>query len=150
MALLGSSINPSLFSNDYSGFAQAGATEGQMYAQMGKDIGGAITSAAQIGQQNKQMEGQVKAAEKGYESMAKAFPEQAGFFQAQAEGMRDRNISLAEKIGMLSSGQQLFGNVLQLESAARDRAMLEYKLGGGASGGAAQNQSSFRTPTTNP
>ena len=135
MALLGSSIDPSLFSNDYSGFAQAGATQGQMYAQMGKDIGGAISSAAQIGQQNKQMQGQVTAAEKGYESMAKAFPEQAGFFQSQAEGMRDPNISLAEKIGMLSSGQQLFGNVIQLESAARDRAMLEYKLGGGASGG---------------
>ena len=115
MALLGSSIDPSLFSNDYSGFAQAGAIQGQSYAQLGKDIGGAISSAAQIGQQNKQMEGQVAAAEKGYESMAKAFPEQAGFFQTQAEGMRDPNISLAEKIGRLSSGQQLFGNMMQAQ-----------------------------------
>ena len=115
MALLGSSIDPSLFSNDYSGFAQAGATQGQMYAQMGKDIGGAITSAAQIGQQNKQMEGQVKAAKKGYESMAKAFPQQASFFQSQAQQMEDPNISLAEKIGQLSSGQQLFGNLMQAQ-----------------------------------
>jgi len=115
MALLGSSIDPSLFSNDYSGFAQAGAIQGQMYAQMGKDIGGAITSAAQISQQNKQMEGQVKAAKKGYESMAKAFPEQADFFNSQAQGMDDSNISLAEKIGRLSSGQQLFGNFMQAQ-----------------------------------
>ena len=115
MALLGSSIDPSLFSNDYSGFAQAGAIQGQMYAQMGKDIGGAISSVAQIGQQNKQMQGQVAAAEKGYESMAKAFPQQSAFFQSQAQGMRDPNISLAEKIGQLSSGQQLFGNMMQAQ-----------------------------------
>ena len=145
MALLGSSIDPSLFSNDYSGFAQAGATQGQMYAQMGKDIGGAISSAAQIGQQNKQMQGQVTAAEKGYESMAKAFPEQAEFFQSQAQGMRDPNISLAEKIGRLSSGQQLFGNMLQLQSAVRDEKMLDYKLGGGSSSsGGAANINAFR------
>jgi phage-related tail protein len=139
MALLGSSIDPSLFSNDYSGFARAGETQGQMYAQMGKDVGGAIQGAAQMNQQNKQMQGQVTAAQKGYESMAKAFPDQAEFFNTQAQGMSNPNLSLAEKIGMLSSGQQIFGNVLQLESAARDRAMLEYKLGGGASGGGASS-----------
>jgi len=142
MALLGSSIDPSLFSNDYSGFARAGETQGQMYAQMGKDIGGAIQGAAQMNQQNKQMQGQVTAAQKGYESMAKAFPEHADFFNSQAQGMVNPNTSLAEKIGQLSTGQQLFGNVIQLESAARDRAMLNYKLGGGASGGAASNKTS--------
>ena len=140
MALLGSSINPELFSNDYSGFARAGEMQGQMYAQMGKDIGGAISSAAQIGQQNKQMEGQVKAAKKGYESMAKAFPDQAEMFQSQAQQMDDPNISLAEKIGQLSSGQQLFTNVLNMQSAIGQQKLLEYKLGGRASGGGgAQN-----------
>jgi len=143
MALLGSSIDPSLFSNDYSGFAQAGATQGQMYAQMGKDVGGAISSAAQIGQQNKQMEGQVKAAKKGYESMAKAFPEQAEIFQSQAQQMDDPNISLAEKIGQLSSGQQLFTNVLNMQTAIGQQKLLDYKLGGGASGGTAQTNKRF-------
>lgn len=141
MALLGSSIDPSLFSNDYSGFARAGETQGQMYAQLGKDIGGAIQGAAQMNQQNKQMQGQVTAAQKGYESMAKAFPEHADFFNSQAQGMINPNTSLAEKIGQLSTGQQLFGNVIQLESAARDRAMLNYKLGGGASGGGSSQSS---------
>ena len=130
MALLGSSIDPSLFSNDYSGFAQAGATQGQMYAQMGKDIGGAISSAAQIGQQNKQMEGQVKAAKKGYESMAKAFPQQAGFFQSQAQQMDDPNISLAEKIGQLSSGQQLFGNMMQAQQMQNAQQRMQMPQGG--------------------
>ena len=154
MALLGSSIDPSLFVNDYSGFAQAGATQGQMYAQMGKDIGGAIQGAAQMSQQNKQMQGQVKAAEKGYESMAKAFPEQAEFFQSHAAGMRDPNLSLAEKIGQLSSGQQLFGNMLQLQSAVRDEKMLDYKLGGGSSGGSSDYNAWIKAggkiPTTQP
>lgn len=53
MALLGSSIDPSLFSNDYSGFAQAGAIQGQSYAQLGKDIGGAIQGAADMYQAGK-------------------------------------------------------------------------------------------------
>ena len=53
MALLGSSIDPSLFSNDYSGFANAGAIQGQSYAQLGKDIGGAIQGAADMYQAGK-------------------------------------------------------------------------------------------------
>ena len=150
MALLGSSINPSLFVNDYSGIANAGAIQGQMYAQMGKDIGGAISSAAQIGQQNKQMEGQVKAAKKGYESMAKAFPDQAEMFQSQAQQMDDPHISLAEKIGQLSSGQQLFTNVLNMQTAIGQQKLLDYKLGGGASGGGSGSVDPFnnRIPPT--
>ena len=126
MALLGSSIDPSLFVGDYSGFAKAGETQGKMYAQIGKDIQG----AAQIHHQNKQMEGQVKAAEKGYESMAKAFPEQSAFFQSQAQGMRDPNLSLAEKIGMLSNGQQLFGNFLQVQQMQNAQQRMQIPQGG--------------------
>lgn len=44
MALLGSSVDPSLFSNDYSGFARAGAIQGQMYADIGKQIGSTVES----------------------------------------------------------------------------------------------------------
>ena len=140
MALLGSSIDPSLFANDYSGFARAGEIQGQMYAQMGKDIGGAIQGAAQMSRQNKQMEGQVKAAKKGYESMAKAFPDQAEMFQSQAQLLDDPNISLADKIGQLSAGQQLLNNTVTLQSAIGAQKLLDYKLGGGASGGGgAQN-----------
>ena len=152
MALLGSSINPELFSNDYSGFAQAGATQGQMYAQMGKDIGGAITSAAQISQQNKQMEGQVKAAKKGYESMAKAFPDQAEMFQSQAQLLDDPKISLADKIGQLSAGQQLLTNTVTLQSAIGAQKLLDYRLSGGGSGGGSGVSDPFnnRTPSTPP
>lgn len=38
MALLGSSIDPSLFSNDYSGFVRAAAIKGQSYEKLGEDI----------------------------------------------------------------------------------------------------------------
>lgn len=53
MALLGSSIDPSLFSNDYSGFAKAGAIQGQSYANLGKDIGSAVQGAADMYQAGK-------------------------------------------------------------------------------------------------
>jgi len=46
MALLGSSIDPSLFSNDYSGFARAGAIQGQSYEKLGEDVRAAAEKAA--------------------------------------------------------------------------------------------------------
>ena len=46
MALLGSSIDPSLFSNDYSGFARAGAIKGQAYEKLGEDIRATAEKAA--------------------------------------------------------------------------------------------------------
>ena len=46
MALLGSSIDPSLFSNDYSGFARAGAIQGQAYEKLGEDVRAAAEKAA--------------------------------------------------------------------------------------------------------
>ena len=46
MALLGSSVDPSLFSNDYSGFARAGAITGQAYEKLGEDIRATAEKAA--------------------------------------------------------------------------------------------------------
>jgi hypothetical protein len=115
MALLGSGIDPNLMINDYSGFARAGEIQGQMYAQMGKDIAGGIESGIKLNQQNKQMQGQVDSATKGYEYFAKAFPDQAEFFNSQAQDMMNPNLSLADKIGRLSSGQQLFGDFLNMQ-----------------------------------
>ena len=146
MALLGSSIDPSLFSNDYSGFAKAGAIQGESYAQLGKDVGGAIVDYAKINQQNKQMKGQVDAAKKGYESMAKAFPEQADYFNAQAQQFDDPNTSLAYKIGQLSGNQQSTTNMYQLQDALNQQRLLEYKRGGGASGGGSNSSDPFSNP----
>ena len=53
MALLGSSVDPSLFSNDYSGFAQAGAVQGQSYANLGQNIGEGISKAVDMYQESK-------------------------------------------------------------------------------------------------
>tara|TARA_R110000868_G_scaffold400445_1_gene674951 strand:+ start:2580 stop:3005 length:426 start_codon:yes stop_codon:yes gene_type:complete len=131
--LLGSTIDPRLIVQDYSGIAKAGETQGQMYAQLGKDIGGAISNVSQMSQQNKQMQGQVDAASKGYESLAKAFPDQAEFFSTQAQGLNDPNTSLAEKIGALSSGSNMFGSFLQMNAAeqARRLAMMRFESSGG-------------------
>ena len=131
--LLGSTIDPRLMVQDYSGYAKAGETQGQMYAQMGKDIGGAIQGGAQAYQQGKQMQGQVDAASKGYASLAKAFPDQAEFFNAQAQGLNDPNVSLAQKIGSLSSGSNMFGSFIQMNAAeqAKRLAMLKFNAAGG-------------------
>ena len=38
MALLGSTVDPSLFINDYSGIARAGAIQGQAYSDLGEKV----------------------------------------------------------------------------------------------------------------
>ena len=101
MALLGSSIDPSLFSNDYSGFAQAGATQGQMYAQMGKDIGSmAQTAGAAYGQAKtlqKTQTGDVKTAQGRIAGIIKAFPSEAEKYKALGETLQNQEIPLSER-----------------------------------------------------
>lgn len=101
---------------DYSGIAKAGEIQGQMYAQLGKDIGGTITNVSQIMQQNKQMQGQVDSASKGYASLAKAFPDQAEFFNTQAGLINNPDVSLTERFGVMKSGESIFATLNQMNA----------------------------------
>jgi len=141
--IIGSTIDPSLLVNDYSGFANAGAIRGQATAQLGKDIGGAIMGAANMYKENKQMQGQVDAAKKGYDSLAKAFPAYSELFQTQSTMISDPNISLAEKIAQLNQNQNMFGMMLQMKSADNADKLLAMKLGAGGGGGGAAASDPF-------
>ena len=105
MALLGSGIDPNLMINDYSGFAKAGEIQGQMYAQMGKDIGGAIKSGAEAYGQVKQFEGQRDAFGKSMDYMAKAFPDKADMFNQAKSAVFNPNANMIEQAAAMSSYQ---------------------------------------------
>ena len=122
MALLGSSIDPSLFSNDYSGFANAGAIQGQSYAQMGKDIGGAIQAGAGAYNQIKQFKGQQEAFGKSMDYMAKAFPDKAEMFNHAKSAVFDPNSNAIQQAAAMSQYQNQFDMVgkLQMQQAQLD------------------------------
>ncbi len=123
MALLGSSIDPSLFVNDYSGFAKAGETQGQMYAQLGKDIGGAIKSGADMFGQVKQFKGQQEAFGKSMDYMAKAFPDKAEMFTGAKSAVFDPNANMIQQAAAMSEYQNKFDmiNKMQMQQAQLDQ-----------------------------
>jgi hypothetical protein len=62
--MLGAGVDPSLFRQDFSGFARAGEIQGQTYADLGESIGGAIQSAAGGFQQMKKQTAEINVAKK--------------------------------------------------------------------------------------
>ena len=137
MALLGSSIDPSLFVNDYSGFARAGEIQGQSYAQMGKDIGGSIKSGADIYGQMKQFKGQQEAFGKSMDYMAKAFPEKAEMFTTAKSSVFDPNANMIQQAAAMSEYQNKFDmiNKMQMQQAQLDMMRQRQQAQQGSGGG---------------
>jgi hypothetical protein len=135
MALLGSSIDPSLFSNDYSGFAKAGEIQGQMYAQMGKDIGGAIQAGAGAYNQIKQFKGQQEAFGKSMDYMAKAFPDKAEMFNQAKSTVFNPNSNAIQQAAAMGQYQNQFDMIgkMQMQQAQLDMMKQRQQGVGGSS-----------------
>lgn len=71
MALLGSSVDPRLFMQDYSGFARAAEIQAQGMQNLGASIGGAIESYAEAKEKRKKIDASTKASRAGIESAIK-------------------------------------------------------------------------------
>jgi hypothetical protein len=59
--MLGAGIDPRMFVQDYSGFANAGAIQGQGMAQLGADIGGGIKDFGEAQKERKKIDAENKA-----------------------------------------------------------------------------------------
>jgi hypothetical protein len=109
---------------DYSGIAKAGETQGQMYAQMGKDIGGAIKSGAEAYGQVKQFQGQRDAFGKSMDYMAKAFPDKAGMFNEAKSAVFNPNANMIEQAAAMQGYQSqldMINKMQQEEMMMRQR-----------------------------
>jgi len=140
--LLGSSIDPSLFSNDYSGFANAGAIRGQATAQLGKDIAGAVTSAASGYAGMKQAQGQTDAFGKSMDSMAKAFPDQAEMYNTAKMQVMDPNASLIDRVSRMNQFQDTLKMVQQQQTMNMNEQYKNYQM----SGAGAASQGAVKSP----
>ena len=137
MALLGSSIDPSLFVNDYSGFAKAGETQGQMYAQIGKDIGSMAQTGAKAYSQVKEFKGQQEAFGKSMDYMAKAFPERAEMFTGAKSAVFNPNANMIQQAAAMSEYQNQFDMINKMQTQQAQLEMMRQRQqaqqGGGGS-----------------
>jgi hypothetical protein len=109
---------------DYSGIAKAGETQGQMYAQMGKDIGGAIKSGAEIYGQVKQFQGQRDAFGKSMDYMAKAFPDKASLFGEAKSAVFNPNANMIEQAAAMNAYQSQIDMINKMQ---QEQMMLQMK-----------------------
>jgi hypothetical protein len=145
--MLGVGIDPRFNQMDYSGFVKAAETSAQAQAQLGKDIGGAISTVAggfqQMKKENQALSATKKAAEVQIQSALNiagdSIPEFKEQGQAALTQMNDPSLSLFEQasIGqaaasMIQNSWKMMIDREQMETLRARRAMI-----GAGSGGAA-------------
>ena len=111
--IIGSTIDPSLLVNDYSGFAKAGEIRGQATAQLGKDIAGAAMTGMSMYKDMKAQEAKANAFGKSMDAMSKAFPDQAGMFEEAKMNVMDPNASLIDRVSRMNGFMETFGLINQ-------------------------------------
>jgi hypothetical protein len=116
--MLGAGVDPSLFKQDYSGFAKAGEIQGQAYADLGKSIGSAITGFADIKKQTSILNAQSKGAESYLNSAKTLLGDKVPGLTGQIDGLlamaNDPAVSPYEKAALLSSGRQSLSDLTDL------------------------------------
>ena len=111
MALLGSSIDPSLFSNDYSGFVRAAAIKGQMYADLGSQVGSTVQAIgkdyATEQKKAKQIAANIKGSLTLLDNAKGIYKDLAPQIDAMKTKLIDPNISDEEKLVLSSQIEPL-------------------------------------------
>lgn len=125
--MLGAGVQPGMFMQDYSGFAQAGAMRGQAMANLGQQIGGAITNFADMKKETSQLNAQAKAGEeylKAASTMYQDNPEISGYIQNMLAMSNDPSVSPLNRASMLSQAAQ---GIKTFSDMTMERAMLDLK-----------------------
>ena len=104
MALLGSTVDPRLFVQDYSGFTRAADIQAQSMANLGGQIAGGIERYGEQKQERKKLEAGIKATVTGIESAIK---------MGESLGIRDIKSSLTPYLDKINDP-----NVSPIEAAA--------------------------------
>ena len=104
MALLGSTVDPRLFVQDYSGFTRAADIQAQSMANIGANVGSVIKGLGEDYKDKKQLEAGIKATVTGIESAIK---------MGESLGIRDIKSSLTPYLDKINDP-----NVSPIEAAA--------------------------------
>jgi len=100
MALLGASIDPSLFRQDYSGFVNAANTNANAMAGLGQTIANTATDYFKDQNEKKKL---LKQSSTQIEAAIKLYPELQNTFSPILDSIRDENISLNERFANASA-----------------------------------------------
>ena len=123
--MLGSGINPESFKLDYSGMANAAATQAQGVANLGASIGGVIKDFGEAREQRKKIDAETKASRAGIESAIKLGDalgfDVKGMLSPVLDRMDDPNTTPMEAAALGREASSQIANVLNLGFKAQDQ-----------------------------
>ena len=123
MALLGASIDPSLFRQDYSGFVNAANTNANAIAGLGQTIAGGIERYGEEKQNRKKLDAGIKASVTGIESAIKMGKSLGIDIESSLspylQKINDPNISPIEAAAYAKEASNSISNVLNLGMEGR-------------------------------
>jgi len=123
MALLGASIDPSLFRQDYSGFVNAANTNANAIAGLGQTIAGGIERYGEEKQNRKKLDASIKASVTGIESAIKMGKSLGIDIESSLspylQKINDPNISPIEAAAYAKEASNSISNVLNLGMEGR-------------------------------
>lgn len=103
MALLGSSVDPRLFLQDYSGFTRAAEIQAQGMQNLGQNIGASIEKVGDYFKQQNDKKKLIKQSDVQINAALKLFPDLAPTLQGVRDEIRDENIPLNDRAAIADS-----------------------------------------------
>ena len=129
--MLGSGINPESFKQDYSGFANAAATQAQGVSNLGASIGGVIREFGKASEERKKIDAETKASRAGIDSAIKLGDalglnvkggfDVKGMLSPVLDQMDDPNTTPMEAAALGREASTQIANVLNLGFKAQDQ-----------------------------
>ncbi len=139
MALLGSSVDPRLFMQDYSGFIRAAETQAEGMKNLGAGIAQGIEKFQELKKQGNLFSAQKKADASYIDSAINLFkdkdPDRAMQLQAERGMMDDPSLSLEQQTLMGKSLRQAISDDIDLGYKAARMFKAQGQASGGAGGG---------------
>ena len=115
MALLGASIDPSLFRQDYSGFVNAAKIEAGAMAGLGQNISSLADMYKEKKKENKAMEGEIKAADTIAGILESKMPDAFPGISDLRMQMNDGNMSLVDRYNLANSIKSALSTGVQVQ-----------------------------------
>ena len=112
MALLGASIDPSLFKQDYSGFVNAANTNANAIAGLGQNLANIYKDKQK---ENKAMEGEIKAADTIAGILESKMPDAFPGISDLRMQMNDGNMSLVDRYNLANSIKSALSTGVQVQ-----------------------------------
>lgn len=145
--MLGAGVDPSLFKQDYSGFARAGETMGEAYGNIGESISKGISNFQEKKKENAKYNAQIKSAEKMIDSALQFFPENKDQLEAAKASINDPSRSTMERAMEASEVGNFINNSLNMMKMRASMDIQNQRLSQMSAGGGGSGQQNAPAPS---